>query len=328
MSCVDCHNPHGSIRPAMTQAFGANEPGCLNCHGDKRGPFTFEHGPVRFEGCAACHEPHGSANPRMLTRQDVRFVCLECHANLPTANTTGTIGVVPPSFHDLRIAAVPELHGVPSEDPRKLRGSGSAEMTLPRAFSCRDRSRLSWRRNQPATPPAPAAPRRQRRAATRTPAAVASPVPAAEDWFSGYIDVGYTWRSDVGGSFDAYRSIVNLGSGPKLIGADFTLLDPKHRLFDEVRVRASGWGDDPYETFPSRREKIEAVRVQRRLPRHRLLRLPSFLRRSAAGRAASRSTSSPSIRAAISAATVSICCPATGSFLISPTTATPAPARA
>jgi DmsE family decaheme c-type cytochrome len=102
MSCVDCHNPHGSIRPAMTQAFTSNEPGCLNCHGDKRGPFTFEHGPVRFEGCGACHEPHGSANPRMLVRQDVRFVCLECHASLPTVNRTGTIGVVPPSFHDLR----------------------------------------------------------------------------------------------------------------------------------------------------------------------------------------------------------------------------------
>ena len=83
MSCVDCHNPHGSIRPAMTQTFAANEPGCLNCHGDKRGPFTFEHGPVRFEGCATCHEPHGSANPRMLVRQEVRIVCLECHANLP-----------------------------------------------------------------------------------------------------------------------------------------------------------------------------------------------------------------------------------------------------
>ena len=74
-------------------------------------------------------------------------------------------------------------------------------------------------------------------------------MPSAEAWFNGYIDVGYTWRSDVGGSFDAYRSIVNLGSGPKLIGADFSIIDPKHRLFDEIRVRASGWGDDPYEIF-------------------------------------------------------------------------------
>lgn len=101
MSCVDCHNPHGTVRAAMIQTFAANEPGCFTCHGDKRGPFTFEHGPVRFEGCTTCHEPHGSANPRMLVRHEVRFVCLECHANLPV-NTTGTIGVVPLSFHDLR----------------------------------------------------------------------------------------------------------------------------------------------------------------------------------------------------------------------------------
>jgi len=101
MSCVDCHNPHGSIRPRMTRSSAANEPGCSTCHGDKRGPFTFEHAPSRFEGCRSCHEPHGSANPRMLTRQSVQYVCLECHANLPT-NRTGTIGVVPPAFHDLR----------------------------------------------------------------------------------------------------------------------------------------------------------------------------------------------------------------------------------
>ena len=102
MSCVDCHNPHGSIRSAMGQIFAANEPGCINCHGDKRGPFTFEHAPVRFEGCQSCHEPHGSSNPRMLARQEVRIVCLECHANLPTVKTSGAIGVVPPAFHDLR----------------------------------------------------------------------------------------------------------------------------------------------------------------------------------------------------------------------------------
>jgi DmsE family decaheme c-type cytochrome len=102
MSCVDCHNQHGIIRPAMTQIFAANETGCFKCHGDKRGPFTFEHAPVRFEGCGTCHEPHGSANPRMLTRQEVRFVCLECHANLPGANGNAALGVVPPAFHDLR----------------------------------------------------------------------------------------------------------------------------------------------------------------------------------------------------------------------------------
>ncbi|HEV3330209.1 MAG TPA: DmsE family decaheme c-type cytochrome [Bryobacteraceae bacterium] len=106
MSCVDCHNPHGGPLPKGMQMARANEPGCFNCHGDKAGPFVFEHAPVRLEGCSACHEPHGSANPRMLTRAQVQFVCLECHANLPGTPTGGNpaLGKVPPSFHDLRSA--------------------------------------------------------------------------------------------------------------------------------------------------------------------------------------------------------------------------------
>ncbi len=84
--------------------------------------------------------------------------------------------------------------------------------------------------------------------ASATAAEAASPVPSAESWLTGSIDVGYRWRTDVGGSFNTYRSIVNLGSGPKLLGADFTLADPKHRAFDQIHVRATGWGDEPYQT--------------------------------------------------------------------------------
>jgi len=104
MSCVDCHNPHGSFLVKSLQAVSANEPGCFKCHGDKRGPFTFEHAVVRLEGCAACHEPHGSANPRRLVRAEIRELCLACHANVgppPASSPSGSLGGIPPAFHDL-----------------------------------------------------------------------------------------------------------------------------------------------------------------------------------------------------------------------------------
>jgi DmsE family decaheme c-type cytochrome len=47
MTCADCHSPHGTSRKAMIENFASNEPGCFQCHGDKRGPFTFEHAPVK-----------------------------------------------------------------------------------------------------------------------------------------------------------------------------------------------------------------------------------------------------------------------------------------
>jgi len=81
-----------------------------------------------------------------------------------------------------------------------------------------------------------------------------------ESWLTGSIDVGDRWRSDVGGSFDTYRTFVNLGSGPKLLGTDFALVDPRHRLFDKIRVRAYGWGGEPYETFHLEAEKSKLYR--------------------------------------------------------------------
>jgi hypothetical protein len=114
---------------------------------------------------------------------------------------------------------------------------------------------------QPESPaaPAPAAPAQAapaapdkaapEKAATQTAAPAESPVPSAESWLTGSIDLGYRWQTGVGGSLDTYRSIVNLGSGPKLLGTEFTLTDPKHRAFDQIRVRAYSWGDEPYGTF-------------------------------------------------------------------------------
>jgi len=99
MSCVDCHNPHGTFLPGSLRTVAANEPGCFKCHADKRGPFAFEHPPARLQGCRTCHQPHGSANPRMLIRHEQRFLCLECHSNV---GLTGNAGGPPPAFHDLR----------------------------------------------------------------------------------------------------------------------------------------------------------------------------------------------------------------------------------
>jgi len=77
----------------------------------------------------------------------------------------------------------------------------------------------------------------------------ATPVtPARETTISGFVDVGYQWRSDVGGSLDTYRTVVNLGSGPKLMGLDLSFDSAVRRWFDHINVRASNWGGDPYNT--------------------------------------------------------------------------------
>lgn len=79
--------------------------------------------------------------------------------------------------------------------------------------------------------------------------AAASPVPSGENWLSGYIDLGYVWLVGPYGSVPAYKSIVDLTSGLKFLGGDITLTDPKHRAFDKIHVRATTWGDEPYETL-------------------------------------------------------------------------------
>ena len=88
----------------------------------------------------------------------------------------------------------------------------------------------------PPTEPAPAAP------------AEASPVPAEGPAWSGNVDFGYRWVSDIGGSFNTYRTVVNLGSGPKLFVVDLSFENPSRRFVDRINVRGNNWGGDPYNT--------------------------------------------------------------------------------
>jgi DmsE family decaheme c-type cytochrome len=76
MSCASCHNPHGTLTPKMIIANSVNEQ-CYTCHAEKRGPFLWEHPPVK-ENCLNCHNPHGSNHPKLMV-QKRPFICQNCH---------------------------------------------------------------------------------------------------------------------------------------------------------------------------------------------------------------------------------------------------------
>jgi DmsE family decaheme c-type cytochrome len=134
MSCTDCHNPHGAFaptwrmaaRPRLVDQALSNEEPCLKCHSEKRGPFLFEHEPVRVDGCETCHLPHGSTNSRLLRRPVVFTMCLECH------NGAGDFG-----RHNAGVLTVSPSHNL--ADPRyhncttchvRVHGSNSDAMFL------------------------------------------------------------------------------------------------------------------------------------------------------------------------------------------------------
>jgi DmsE family decaheme c-type cytochrome len=79
IQCSDCHNVHGGFLPKQLRTTTAHEQVCFKCHTEKRGPFVFEHMPVKTEGCSSCHMPHGSQNARLLKVSNVNLLCLQCH---------------------------------------------------------------------------------------------------------------------------------------------------------------------------------------------------------------------------------------------------------
>jgi len=76
VKCSDCHNPHGTLGHGMIKADNTNQL-CYKCHGDKRGPFIWEHAPVE-ENCLVCHDPHGSKANKLL-KERVPSICQDCH---------------------------------------------------------------------------------------------------------------------------------------------------------------------------------------------------------------------------------------------------------
>jgi DmsE family decaheme c-type cytochrome len=78
MTCSSCHNVHDGTKPKLIRADWTNEL-CYQCHTEKRGPFLWEHAPVR-ENCLNCHNPHGSNHDKMLVSQQP-WLCQRCHLN-------------------------------------------------------------------------------------------------------------------------------------------------------------------------------------------------------------------------------------------------------
>lgn len=113
--------------------------------------------------------------------------------------------------------------------------------------------------------PAPAAePEAKTEAKTDAPApgAADTGAPTKEKMLDGVIDVGARWVSDVGGDMNTYRSIVNLGSGPRVVNVDLKLIPPPHenQVADSVIFQAHSWGD-PYNTMRLDMQKNRLYRL-------------------------------------------------------------------
>ena len=71
---IDAKEPAGNARRVSTLLKEASvNDTCYKCHAEKRGPFLYEHAPVR-ENCLNCHDPHGSANEKLLLVSRPRLV--------------------------------------------------------------------------------------------------------------------------------------------------------------------------------------------------------------------------------------------------------------
>lgn len=82
VKCTDCHDVHGTFQPNNLRITADQNMVCVKCHTDVRGPFVYEHMPVKAEGCLSCHSPHGSQNARLLNMPNINVLCNQCHSQV------------------------------------------------------------------------------------------------------------------------------------------------------------------------------------------------------------------------------------------------------
>jgi DmsE family decaheme c-type cytochrome len=84
VKCSDCHDVHGTFNNNNLRSTADQNAICTKCHMEKRGPFIYEHAPVKGEGCLSCHTPHGSQNARLLNVPSINVLCAQCHSMVGT----------------------------------------------------------------------------------------------------------------------------------------------------------------------------------------------------------------------------------------------------
>jgi len=86
VKCSDCHDVHGTFGNNNIKSTADKNAVCTKCHTETRGPFVFEHAPVKADGCMSCHTPHGSQNARLLNVPNINQLCNQCHS--PVSGST------------------------------------------------------------------------------------------------------------------------------------------------------------------------------------------------------------------------------------------------
>jgi DmsE family decaheme c-type cytochrome len=89
VKCSDCHDVHGTFANNSLKSTADQNAICTKCHTEVRGPFVFEHAPVKAEGCMSCHTPHGSQNARLLNMPSIAPLCNQCHSQVAAGAVHG-----------------------------------------------------------------------------------------------------------------------------------------------------------------------------------------------------------------------------------------------